>query len=258
MTRLDLEIFRIAFRRSFFEPAELIGRLAFFAILLLIFSKLWQAVDLGASRFHAVDLIWYLALTEWVILSLPDLHHDIESDVRSGEITYRLCRPVAYLRGRFVESLGRLAARLLAIGVGGAGITYFWAGGLPTRVDLLWIALPFGLIAAFLASLFYALIGLTAIWLRDVMPLYWVWQKLTFLLGGLILPLDLYPNVIREIAIWSPFGAMLYGTGRWALAPSLSEVGPALLNSAIWVAILIVTLRTLERRALSRLEVAGG
>lgn len=258
MNALDRNILALSIRRSITEPAEIIARLAFFAVLLLVFSKLWSVVDMAGKTFSAADLTWYLGLTEWVILSLPDLHHDIESDVRSGEITYRLARPASYLRTRFLESLGQLLTRLVIVGVGGFGIVWFWAGCLPSEPQLLLIAIPFGVAGAILGLVFYALIGLSAVWIRDVMPLFWIWQKLAFLGGGLILPLDLYPEPVRQIAAASPFGAMLYGTAQWALAPSLAGVVASAAQTAAWLIALAALLIWLERRALRRLEIAGG
>src|SRR5262245_37319895 len=55
----------------------------------------------------------------------------------------------------------------------------------------------------------YIWIGLLAFWLEDVSPVYWVWQKLLFMLGGLMLPLELYPHVVQRAALFTPFPAML-------------------------------------------------
>jgi hypothetical protein len=35
-------------------------------------------------------------------------------------------------------------------------------------------------------------------WLQEVAPVYWVWQKLLFVLGGLMLPLQVYPAFYPE------------------------------------------------------------
>ena len=48
------------------------------------------------------------------------------------------------------------------------------------------------------------LLPLLAFWLQDVAPVYWVWQKLMFVLGGLMLPLELYPAFIQRAAAFTP------------------------------------------------------
>ena len=85
-----------ALRQSLSERAALLGRVAFYAVILLIFSRLWAVViESGAlAGRSAAELLWYLAITEWVILSLPPVHLDIEQEVRSGDIACRLPRPL--------------------------------------------------------------------------------------------------------------------------------------------------------------------
>jgi hypothetical protein len=41
---------------------------------------------------------------------------------------------------------------------------------------------------------FCALIGLCAFFLESTSPVYWLCEKLSFAFGGLMLPLDLYPD----------------------------------------------------------------
>ena len=62
------------------------------------------------------ELLWYLAITEWVILSLPPIHLRIESDVRTGDIAYRLPRPISYLGSRLAEEAGDVALRMTTLG----------------------------------------------------------------------------------------------------------------------------------------------
>ena len=71
-------------------------------------NHLWDVVAAqgavsGASR---RELVWYLAITEWIVLSLPLVHLTIEQDVKTGDIAYRLPRPISYLGFRLAESAG--------------------------------------------------------------------------------------------------------------------------------------------------------
>ena len=36
-------------------------------------------------------------------------------------------------------------------------------------------------------------LGYAAAWVGTPAPLFWIWQKMTFVLGGLMIPLTLYP-----------------------------------------------------------------
>ena len=72
------------------------------------------------------------------------------------------------------------------------------------------------IVAGVVSVFFHAAIGCAAFWLQDASPVYWIWQKFNFVLGGLILPLSLYPEWLQKVAYLSPFSALLNGTGRCA------------------------------------------
>ena len=88
-----------AIRQSLNERGALVGRMAFYAVILFIFSRLWEVVvERGAvGGLSMKELLWYLAVTEWVMLSMPLVHLQIEADVRRGDIAYLLPRPISYL-----------------------------------------------------------------------------------------------------------------------------------------------------------------
>ena len=86
-------------REGFRERAGIVGRLGFLSIILLIFSELWSTIaatsSLGGRR--QADFVWYLAVTEWIMLSLPALHLEVENHVRTGRIAYLLPQPISYV-----------------------------------------------------------------------------------------------------------------------------------------------------------------
>jgi len=94
---------RIAIAQSRRERGEIYGRVVFFAVVLGVFSSLWRAIaetgmPLGADR---RALVWYLAITEWILLSAPPIHLEIEEAIRRGDVVYELGRPVSYIAARF-------------------------------------------------------------------------------------------------------------------------------------------------------------
>ncbi|MCI0340507.1 MAG: ABC-2 family transporter protein [Planctomycetales bacterium] len=255
-----LAVARIGARHTFAARGEAVGRAFFFGVLLLIFSQLWAAVLARGpvAGLEAREVLWYIAVTEWIVLSIPMVHLEIEQDVRSGDVAYRLARPVSYLGMRIAEALGALLARLAFVGVVAAALVPALAGGFPRDPRGLLFAVPLGALAAAVAVLFQAAIGLAAFWLQDCSPVYWIWQKLTFLLGGLLLPLDLYPGWLRTIARWSPFEPLLYGPARAALGAGAVEAAATAGKLVLWAAIATALLGAVARRARRALEVNGG
>jgi ABC-2 type transport system permease protein len=103
-----------------------------------------------------------------------------------------------------------------------------------------------------------AAIGLSAFWIVDTSPFFWIWQKLTFVLGGLLFPLELYPQWLQRIAHATPFPLMCWSPGRMAFgfAPRAALASGA--EALLWIGMLTGLLALLSSRARARLTVSGG
>jgi ABC-2 type transport system permease protein len=252
-------------RRGLAERAAIVSRIALYGMLLLIFSRLWRVVaERGAVAGTAIagassrDLLWYLAVTEWVILSVPLIHQQIERDVKLGDVAALLPRPISYLGARLAESAGDFLLRATTLAIAGCMFATLLTGGLPDDPRGLLFVLPLGLAAGWVAICFQAAIGLSAVWLRDSTPVFWIWQKCSFVLGGLMLPLEVYPDWLRRIALLTPFAALLNGPGRMAFGWQPRLAGQVALQLLLWSAVAGALLVGAYARARRALEVSGG
>jgi ABC-2 type transport system permease protein len=249
-----------AARRALAERGGVAGRVMLMGVFLFVFSRIWNLLAArGALPGEArTDLVWYLAVTEWCVLSLPPVYLAIEADVRSGDVACRLIRPISYAGAQLADGLGETALRLAVLAPAAALFSFAIAGTGPSDPRGLALALPLGLLSCALAVLSLVAIGLAAFWVVDTSPVYWVWQKLLFVFGGLLLPLDLYPDWLRALARLSPFPAMLFGPGRQALGFAPREALVTALELAVWCAVVAALVAALARRARARLTVSGG
>src|SRR3954454_16639807 len=89
---------RVGLVRGCSERGELLGRMLFVPLILGVFNALWNVVgETGMPTSSAPpDLAWYLAATEWIVLSPPLIYVEVQDDVRRGDIVYALPRPVSY------------------------------------------------------------------------------------------------------------------------------------------------------------------
>ena len=252
-------IARIALRQQRAERLQALGKVALLALLILLFSRVGQALlPRTAHGMSAADCIWYVAITEWITLSQPRLFLEIERDVRGGELAYQLGRPTSYLFGKLAGALAQQTQSLLLLGLWAAGIAYALAGSVPREPESLWWALPLGFLASILGTLFSALIGVSAFWLVDCSPLAWVFNKLTFVLGGLFVPLALYPAWLLRIALATPFSALVYGPGQMALGGGGERALTVAYSLGAWIIFASVLLALLYHRGVRAVELHGG
>lgn len=255
-----LKIFTLATIHSLKNYKALIGLSVFLITCLLIFAHIWK---IAAARTGAIDLspdqlLWYIALNEWVLISLPDVHEDIEQDLRSGRLAYLLPRPISYLGSIFSEGLGFLCTNLLVLGIVTFCFTWFYIGSFPFSLSALSTIIAIGLLAGCVGIIFQMLVGLSAFWLQQVAPFHWIWEKLLFTLGGLMLPLAVYPLWLQKIAYFTPFPAIL--GQRSALAIDFNFFDALQVTGCLlfWGLIGTMGLLLLYRRGLRIVNVEGG
>jgi ABC-2 type transport system permease protein len=257
--RKYLAFAKLGFRQALAEPGELLGRVLFFVLILGVFSSIWRAVaESGAATGRQpAEMLWYLAVTEWVLMSAPLVQFQMEEDIRRGDVAYEITRPASWLGARLAHGLGALAVRaplLLVVAFASA-----WSvAGPPSRPAGLAVAIAIGLVAAMVVTLFHVGIGVAAFWLGDVAPAYWIWQKLLFVLGGLLLPLQFYPTLFIRVARLTPFPALLAGPASFATHEPLMPAGVLVVTLAFWALVGWVTSRAAFSRAVRRLHVNGG
>ena len=250
---------RLGFRQARAEPGELLGRALFFVLILGVFTSIWRAVaesGVSAARPPA-EMLWYLAMTEWILMSAPSIHIQIEDDIRRGDVAYQIARPASWLGARLAHGLGALAVRAPVMLVIACAAAWSLAGP-PRRPLGLGAAIAFGLVAAMVVTVFDAAIGVAAFWLGDVAPAYWIWQKLLFVLGGLLLPLQFYPALFVRIARLTPFPALLAGPASLATGEPLMPVAMLAPTLALWALAGWLIARAAFGRAVRRLQVNGG
>lgn len=253
-------IYRLSFTNALKNYKAWVGLSIFLMTCLLIFANLWKiaAAKKGIVSLDPSQLLWYIAFNEWVLVSTPDTQEDMEQDLRSGRLAYLLPRPISYLGATFAEAVGTMTLNLLVLGLVTFGFTWYQAGSLPFEPLGLFVAIIFGFMAGIVAILFQMIIGLSGFWIQEVSPFYWVWEKLLFMLGGLILPLTVYPEWIQTVASFTPFPSILGARSALALDFNMQAVTSIATSLILWGGIGLFFLVTLYRRGLRILNVEGG
>jgi ABC-2 type transport system permease protein len=250
---------RIAAAHGRYERTELYGRMVFFVVIIGVFASLWRATR-EAGLAIAADprsLVWYLASTEWILLSAPLIHVDVQEALRRGDVACQLGRPVSYVGAAFAQGLGSVASRSPLLAATAFLCAFAFTGWVPPWRALA-IVVIFGSLAIALLTALHLAIGLLAFWIGDVTPVFWVWQKLLFIFGGLMLPIRLYPSIMQRLAALTPFPDILAGPASFMLAGEHAAAGVLAARLATWSVVTGLVLGWMYARARRDLEVNGG
>lgn len=250
--------YRIGLASALAAWPVLLGRAIFYGVCLMVLVAFWDKV--GAQRLAGTlavrlppgGLAVYIGVTEWVTLSVPAIQLRLEDDIRSGALEPHLLRPKPYLAQTIAGEAGGMTARLAMLAVAGLGLLAISGRPWPAGFALVYVAV-LGVIGALIGVLLYTLVGLTAFWLRRVLPALLIMQKLMFLLGGLFAPISFYPGWLHAIAAGSPFAAHLAFAGQAVITPSLADFGHALGAQALWLGVLVLTASLIWRAGLAKL-----
>jgi viologen exporter family transport system permease protein len=250
----------LGWQRAAAERAAMIGRLLLYSLILAIFWQLWQATpleELAASGPAAADLLWYVAITEWIVFAAGSHYRSVEGQITNGDVERALVRPVPYAIATLAEWAGTTAFNLLTIGACGVAIATWLTGRIPmTPATVLPLILSAALASA-IVLLFQLQLGYAAAWMGTSAPLFWIWQKLLFVLGGLLIPLSLYPEPLRAVATPGPFAAMLFAPGSLVLTPASLSIAATIGQQAAWLMLMIVATVFVDRAASARFADRG-
>jgi ABC-2 type transport system permease protein len=253
-------LFNLSFIHALKNYKALVGLSIFLMTCLVIFAHLWKlaAAKIGVIGFNPEQLLWYIAFNEWVLVSIPDIQDDMEEDLRSGRLAYLLPRPISYLGATFAEAAGKLCLNLCVLGCVTFLFTWWQVGALPFHPVGLPITILFGFLAGLIAIIFQMLIGLSAFWLHEVTPFFWIWEKLLFMLGGLMLPLAVYPQWIQTLAQFTPFPAILGERSALAFDFNLQRITFLTCSLMGWGAVGLICVLFVYRKGLRILNIEGG
>ena len=232
--------FALGWRETWAMPGALVGLFLSYAVILSIWASLFRllpATALERLALQGQSLVWYLAVTEVVAFSIGYAYRDIQDEIKNGGVAAYLVRPLGYVYLIAAQELGRMTAKMAALAPAAATLAFALTHELPLELSA---ALPLSLSIAAGAGLLLAVqisIGLATAWLGTARPLFFISQKLMFVLGGLVVPLDAYPRALAAIAWLTPYPAMLYAPASAAIDPTGAHTSDLLALQAVWLAI---------------------
>lgn len=256
-------VLRVSVANNLAYMMEIFFRALMLIVLVFILTQLWKTTfalhkEKVLSGFSISDMVWYLIAAEAIALSLPTLTRRIDQEVRSGQLAYLLGRPCSYVLYNFAHYLGERLVRWCMNCLVGAGLALLVAGwpSFGWQGLLAWPLMS--LLAMSIDFVAYFSIGLLAFWIEETQSFSFVFSRLTLVLGGVLAPLEIFPQPLRDIALALPFGAILYGPARTLVHFELARFYQLLLQQIIMLAIGSAILYVVYWIALRRVNMNGG
>jgi ABC-2 type transport system permease protein len=256
-----------SFRRfSTYRTATLAGvftNSVFGVIYSYAYLALWhQRPDAGG--YDATDAVTYVWIGQALLMTVAlwggGTTDDLAERIRTGDVAVDLYRPVGLVGWYLAGDLGRAAYHVLARGVA------------PTFLGLLLfdIALPASPAAAagFVVSLALAvvtsfgirfLVACSAFWFLDQTGVRMLSGVLAIFLSGMMLPLVIFPEPLRTIALALPWASYLQTPADiWLGQRTGTAVVGGLALQVLWIVVLLSLCHALLAAATRKVVVQGG
>lgn len=257
MTRALREVALVSARRVLGDPNGLVVNGLFYLMVTAVLTSLWRSAagDGEIAGYTAAALTWYAATSEAATIPLNfRAIEEIGNDIIDGSVAVELLRPLPPVTVRIAAAFGYMLPKMGVCMV--VGVAYCWAvAGAPPDATALMLAAPAlcaGLLCNIVAQHAFAA---TSFWIRDARSAWFIYQKFVFVVGGMLLPIQVLPEVLETVAMLLPFAAMAYIPAR--LASGFVE--PWLVGVQLaWLVVLWAAARVAFRAGENRLQVVGG
>jgi ABC-2 type transport system permease protein len=248
-----------AARRSAADRGGLAFTAGFDAMVVVVLAALWETATAAqggeVAGYSAVALGWYVAMAEAAVVALDiRLIENIGRDIADGSITAERLRPVSVLAVRVATELGRALPRLAVCVVVGGGLALALRGAPPDGAALA-LAAPALVLAVAVNLVIQHAVAAAAFWVRNAGAGWFLYHKLVFVLGGMLIPLEVLPHGLEITAKVLPIMAVAYVPAR--LAAGHRE--PALLLvQAGWLVVCTALAAVVFTAGERRLRTVGG
>lgn len=179
--------------------------------------------------------------------------------ILDGSVALDLVKPLDYQRARLAEQMGTATAELAGLLVVAGALALLLGGvAVPPLAVLAVFVVSFAL-GILLKAQIVCLTVVLCFGRQDYLGLHWTRNALMTLLSGTVIPISLYPDWLRDIALALPFSSILFGPFTVFVAESVTaDVLGALGRQVLWAAVLWVLVSAVQRRAVRKFEAVGG
>jgi ABC-2 type transport system permease protein len=249
----------MAYRFDFITAT--LGALLTMALVYYLWTAIYRSATTMQLSYEA--LITYVCLGQAFSFARPGQRRvlvRIGYGIRSGDVLMDLLRPTDYQLLTFSDTLGAYVMETMFVSLPSYLLALVLFGISPPaspEAALGFVVSLFG--AFFLVFSLDFFIGLMAFWTFAIWGLGYAKIAALDILAGTIIPLTLFPDWLRRIALALPFQGMAY-TPLAIYIGSIqgSAIWTSILNQFAWGVGLVLLTRLIWLKAKRRIEIQGG
>lgn len=250
-------------QNSLAYTADVLLRSVWMVVLMVVFIALWATTYkvMGSeeiSGYTLPQMLWYLTMTESIIIASGRVARKVDEEVKTGAVGISLLRPYHYIGFQAATYCGELAVPFLVNLLVGAATVWVAVGGPPTA----WVHAPAVLVSILLGFTLYFLnqlcIGLLAFWLEDTSGIDLIYGRILWILGGMLLPIELFPGPLQDLVRLLPFQAVLYAPARLFVDFSWDVFWSLFGQQLIWSLVLGALSLGIYRKGVGHIHANGG
>lgn len=258
-TRLFLHVFTIQARKLMSYRADFwLSSVVSFLVELGIMFYLWRAVfaesgtdRIGGFSLDAMILYYVAAILLGKLIRGNDRDVTVSTDIYEGGLTRYLLYPSSYFGFKYAEHLGTLLPAAIQLVI--FGMLYGALAGIPPEVEVTPASIAMAACSVVVSNLLhFALlypIQLVAFWADNVWSLNVMFRFACMMLGGLLLPLSLFPDWTQPVLAILPFQYLFYVPATTLLGQvPFAEWIVGIATSVAWIAAIGLATRLIWRR----------
>lgn len=251
------EIFKYSLKMNLTFIYDYVFSAISFAIHMIVFNCLWDFIlkDGTMYGYDRPTLIWYIIIAEFITYGASRFYKKISDMVKDGTIANLLIKPMNFLVYVWFEQSADLVK--VAVNAITAIILGFTMAG---KIEITAVQMIFFVISCVLSFLIsnaiQFIIGLIAFYIEETRSVFFVVQKLQFLL--VFVPIDFYGEVIQKVLMFVPTTHMIYAPGLIFTRYNIETAIAAILMQLIMFTILMASTVVLYRKGVKKINVNGG
>lgn len=232
----------------------------------LFFSfLLWTVIFQTATivrGYNYREMVTYI-IVGWIFMFITsnyDFENIVSRDIRLGNLTNYLVKPVSYLKYISMVAIGRIWVAFIFVIFQSAMYILFFGDKMIFNLDIwkILILLAMLFLAFFIKLFFSIIIGMISFWSTEVVGIQSFADILTRFFSGTYFPLAMLPLLFVKISLFPPFAytffvPVQFFLGKMTYNEAIRGVGVQI----VWVALLYFLAKIIYKSGLKKYEGFG-